>query len=268
MPASQQSDGFSEDQITGSGPEILDYLRFLQDSATSHREYLESLYTTTLGVVAVAVVLISALIGWLGWRSLRDARDAAQRFFEDELRKLIDVRTRAIDERVEAMLKRLETREAQVNTSIANLSSYLIQSADGGDNDEEVEPKSQLQIIKERARILWVDDFPGNNTSPMEILTAAGHRIETVLNTETAMDRLQSLQYDLVISDMGRADDPSAGITLLREMKQAEIKTPVIIYASQGAIERYGNAARKLGAVATVNGPTQLLAAVRRSLSY
>lgn len=95
-------------------------------------------------------------------------------------------------------------------------------------------------------RILWVDDYPGNNESLVSQLQVEGIEVVEALSTRQAMEILASGKsvFDLLLSDMGRNEDgkeqPDAGIQLVRRVREARIRTPIYIYtsASQAANRR------------------------------
>jgi CheY-like chemotaxis protein len=87
----------------------------------------------------------------------------------------------------------------------------------------------------EGGAILWVDDHPENNESLAQLFRTVGVQVDTVLTTEAAMQALQHGAYDLVISDVGRANEPAgrrAGLELLDRMKRTDLPTPVVFYTS------------------------------------
>ena len=81
--------------------------------------------------------------------------------------------------------------------------------------------------------ILWVDDHPENNTIIRKVFGEAGACVSLAQSTEEAMGVLRGTDRatDLVISDMGRADDPVAGLTLFALMCLSGIAVPRIIYS-------------------------------------
>lgn len=90
------------------------------------------------------------------------------------------------------------------------------------------------------ARILWVDDYPTNNTFLIDRLRGEGHLIDLSLTTADALQRLAHSSYDGVISDLGRKEDdtenPMAGRDLVKAMRGSSIKLPVLIFASSRGI--------------------------------
>ncbi len=81
-----------------------------------------------------------------------------------------------------------------------------------------------------RARVLWVDDNPQNNQQELAYLKQHQVAVYTVTNSNDALILLSLYHYDAVISDMGRADDPLAGLRLLQAMRQQGIKTAFYLY--------------------------------------
>ena len=100
----------------------------------------------------------------------------------------------------------------------------------------------------------------------MQIFEQMGIKVQLARSTEEALSRIRDTNFDLIISDMGRGQDPKAGITLLTELRDAKVNTPVIIYASETAVDRYGQEAIAAGAVEVIAGVTEILSAVKRFL--
>ncbi|MCF1432031.1 MAG: winged helix-turn-helix domain-containing protein [Shewanella sp.] len=82
------------------------------------------------------------------------------------------------------------------------------------------------------ARILWVDDHPENNLAEREYLQHQGMAVYTAANTSDALMLLAMYHYDVVISDMGRQDDPLAGMKLVEQMRQSGNNTPYLLYTT------------------------------------
>lgn len=80
------------------------------------------------------------------------------------------------------------------------------------------------------ARILWVDDEPGSVRFEAEALSSLGARVEPVRDTAAATALLGRQSFDLVISDIARADDPAAGLAGLPELRRWAPDTPVVFY--------------------------------------
>lgn len=112
----------------------------------------------------------------------------------------------------------------------------------------------------EQPHVLWVDDHPRNNRFETEALRALGFVVTPVTSTQEALDELRGSPgyYDLVISDMGRGDDPRAGYTLLSRMRTELDQTPVIFYSSSND-PRHDQEARRRGALGSTNDPALLV---------
>ncbi|QCU77191.1 response regulator [Citricoccus sp. SGAir0253] len=116
------------------------------------------------------------------------------------------------------------------------------------------------------ARILWVDDRPENNRYERQVFEALGAAVDTALSTEDALERLRQRGADLVISDMGRPGDRSAGYTLLERLRAGGDRTPYVIYAGAGARQQAAEA-RERGAAGATDSPGELLSLVTAALS-
>lgn len=114
-------------------------------------------------------------------------------------------------------------------------------------------------------RILWVDDNPTNNIFEKQSLIALGMTVRDVTDTQQAIDALVSRQYDVVISDMRRGGNNTAGYDLLQMIKDKGIATPVIFYAAS-ANERFIAEAKRRGAFGETNNPEQLVLLVAGAL--
>lgn len=84
--------------------------------------------------------------------------------------------------------------------------------------------------ILKGGRLLWVDDHPEGNTSLVELFRTAGMEVDTAVSTAEALSRLRRRSYDLILSDIGRQDDQSAGIGMLRDLDELGIDMPVVLY--------------------------------------
>jgi CheY-like chemotaxis protein len=105
---------------------------------------------------------------------------------------------------------------------------------------------------------LWVDDRLDNNRYERAALEALGLRFKLARSTQEALEQLDQYSFDLVISDMSRPPDPTAGYMLLDAMKSRSIRLPFIIYAGSKTAE-YVREARRRGAVGYTNSPQELI---------
>lgn len=85
-----------------------------------------------------------------------------------------------------------------------------------------------------RPRILWVDDYPRNNTAIVEAMTSIGIEVDQALTTSEALDKFSDKHYALVITDLGRreygVEVEMAGLNLIRELR-AQSEVPIMVFA-------------------------------------
>ena len=153
------------------------------------------------------------------------------------------------------------------NKILNNLTSYYNQKI-----EEAIQELHILGDLKEKAtsiKILWVDDFPSNNKSIMDIYKNLGVQFDISIDNESAYELLNKNKYNLVISDMGRHSQNMAGIFLLKNINQMSINTkpPVIFYASEKSISMYGSLARGEGALYATSSAKDLVMAINQIIS-
>jgi CheY-like chemotaxis protein len=105
------------------------------------------------------------------------------------------------------------------------------------------------------ARILWVDDNPGSNSSELLLLRSLGAEVHTAISTQEAVTALQAGSWDVVLSDMARSGRSDAGIELLTWMRHQLIKAPVVFYVGVADPARD----RPLGSFGLTNRADELL---------
>lgn len=113
--------------------------------------------------------------------------------------------------------------------------------------------------------VLWVDDRPDNNRYERRALEAMGIQVELALATDEAVKKLDHQSFDLVISDMGRPGDPTAGYTLLDLLREKGMSTPFVIYAGSRLPEHVKEALER-GAMGCTNSPQELILLVAGAL--
>lgn len=88
-------------------------------------------------------------------------------------------------------------------------------------------------------RILWVDDVPSHNAFLADRLRGMGHEVDTSLGTADALSRLKAVQYDCLISDLGRRENgvnnSMAGLQLIERVREGGNEIPILIFASSRA---------------------------------
>lgn len=90
--------------------------------------------------------------------------------------------------------------------------------------------------------ILLVDDDPNNLKITGKFLKSAGYRVTAVDNSEKAVELLESLFFDVVITDM--IMENIDGIELLKKVKALDKDTSVIVLTGYGNLASAVNAFR------------------------
>jgi len=84
-------------------------------------------------------------------------------------------------------------------------------------------------------KILVVDDEPDLLEQLRETLTSQKYDLDTADDGESALDKLFDNPYDLIILDIMLPFVD--GLTILREIRKANIATPVLMLTTKGAVE-------------------------------
>ena len=84
-------------------------------------------------------------------------------------------------------------------------------------------------------KILVVDDEPVLLEQLRETLTSQKYDVDTADDGESALDKLFDNLYDLIILDimLPKVD----GLTVLREIRKARVKTPILMLTAKGSVE-------------------------------
>jgi len=114
----------------------------------------------------------------------------------------------------------------------------------------------EFSKTKGNKMILWVDDCPENNVYVRNILENYGLKFDLALSTERAMNFLQSNNYSLVISDMGRKEGQREGYVLLKQIRDSGNSVPFVIFSSDGSRPEHRAEAERNGA----QGSTDIVA--------
>jgi DNA-binding response OmpR family regulator len=84
-------------------------------------------------------------------------------------------------------------------------------------------------------KLLIVDDEPDLLDQLVKMLTGQRYDVDTAADGDAALDKLFENPYDLVVLDimLPKTD----GLTVLKEMRAAGIRTPVLMLTAKGAVE-------------------------------
>jgi CheY-like chemotaxis protein len=119
-------------------------------------------------------------------------------------------------------------------------------------------------------RILWVDDWPGNNASLVEAMRSLQIPVDIALSTREALRWLERQSYGLIISDMGRLEDgeahEAAGLELIKAVRDLDNRTPIFIYAGRSAVLRREEL-KTAGASLVTDKPSELFSEAVRTVT-
>jgi len=257
------------DQTNDVNPndQILKYQEFLREETKLHREYTQWYYSMILKFLSALSVIISAILVWLNWKSKKDIETQVNQQFKEKVENIIDGKIKQVDLLINNNKQKVTKQFEEINKMLLELTtlSNITSEQKGRRNIEE--EKINVNDLNGK-NILWVDDYPENNDYPRKILEQVGIKFDLALETENAVDILKRKKFDLIISDMGRGNNPSAGLDLLNELKNLGINTPVIIFSSTRAIKKYGRDALELGAIDLTTRFADLLNVVQKELLY
>lgn len=135
-------------------------------------------------------------------------------------------------------------------------------------------PVEIIRGLLSEKRVLWMDPAPFNNEYGFEVLTGSengGPRIERATSPQEAIRKLIEAQdgsdpYHLVLSHWGyRRGEAANGDDLLQNMRKAELRAPVIIFAAPSEhVDENRTIALGLGAFEYTWQWEQLFAAIER----
>lgn len=161
-------------------------------------------------------------------------------------------------------------QNVEVTAQGIKISFYLLDAAehpipDGTASAPSLRDLRNIQTVARNAasislhgiKVLWVDDNPEFQSSERNALQQLGIEFELARSTSEALPLLKQHQFQLVITDFARRDDPQGGYTLLAELKKISPSTPLIIY-SASANARFIAEAKKKGAYTETNQPEVL----------
>ncbi|MFE0191981.1 P-loop NTPase fold protein [Streptomyces sp. NPDC058989] len=101
--------------------------------------------------------------------------------------------------------------------------------------------------------VLWVDDQPDRKAVVREVLEGLGAQVSHVPKSAAAVQALRNRAPDLLVSDISRGTDHSAGFEMVRRLKEdGHYDGPVVFFTIRRSAEREERAA-ELGASLTNN---------------
>ena len=92
-----------------------------------------------------------------------------------------------------------------------------------------------------------------------------GAQFSVAESTDEALKRLEQDDFDVVITDYGKEDDPPRGVTLAQKIHDREIGVPIVMYTT--GIDEYFHETPK-GILAVTTPPDRLLHFVLDALEH
>lgn len=156
-----------------------------------------------------------------------------------------------------------ETAE-RLNSQVKDLQDQIIklERVVSGDPLIEIDNSERKEKNNQKFFILWVDDYPSNNALIIDRFMKQGIDVSISVSTEDALIKIDSYEFDLIISDLGRYENgmerPMAGLELVDSIRKKGEKMPLLIFAGRRGIE---NRDKLLAAGATnvTDSPTQVV---------
>jgi CheY-like chemotaxis protein len=90
----------------------------------------------------------------------------------------------------------------------------------------------------ELARVLLVDDDPASRLTLQTLLEAGGYRVDAAASASEAVEKLDSIEYQLVLSDLDM-ESPEAGLKVLAHARMMDYKPATAL------VTTYRNARQK-----------------------
>jgi DNA-binding NtrC family response regulator len=106
--------------------------------------------------------------------------------------------------------------------------------------------------VPRKAHLLLIDDDPNTLASLARAFRLAGHEATVCDNALRAAELIRNEHFDLILSDVVMPG--KTGMELLEELKQAGVKTPIVLISGQANIEMAVKATR-LGALDFLEKP-------------
>ncbi|KAG1226177.1 hypothetical protein G6F57_017095 [Rhizopus arrhizus] len=83
--------------------------------------------------------------------------------------------------------------------------------------------------------------------------------VDTALSTDEAVAKIKTVNYDIVISDMGRPEGDQAGLDLTRQLKELSVQAPIYIFCGGWAAKNLRKQALDAGVSGITSSGTTLL---------
>jgi CheY-like chemotaxis protein len=179
----------------------------------------------SLSLMGVNVVM--AGISLFAAEVTKECAKPAARLIFDRLRERLRCIVEGEKPLGEIDTKHLRDERIRCDEEVAKLAEELI------GNYPSIRRARIVARFLEGAKILWVDDQPGNNLNEIRVLKGFGIGIDQVKSTTEARNRLPGRTFDLILSDMDRDGDSKAGMELLRALRSSGCLIPLVFYVGR-----------------------------------
>ena len=99
-----------------------------------------------------------------------------------------------------------------------------------GDKWSALQRAEHVRPVLQGARVLWVDDRHDGNQEIVRVLRAFGSEVDLARRSDEAMTLLKRHRYEVVISDVSRAEGADAGLKMLERMYHEGVYRWTIFY--------------------------------------
>lgn len=89
--------------------------------------------------------------------------------------------------------------------------------------------EKHIDLFKDAA-ILWIDDAPEHNRNEQRVFEQLHAKIEFATSSAQAQKMLAKNKYDLILSDILRNGDATAGLKFLEKYRKTKKRLPLIFY--------------------------------------
>jgi CheY-like chemotaxis protein len=178
------------------------------------------------------------------------------------------LRTRAFKVRIGGAELSVEEATEQLRRQVTDLQTQIAaQLAERGPARAAAAPRRDQR----RPTILWVDDRPERSALELAKLRDDDVEVLQARSTDEAMDVLALRRgVQAIVTNLGRTEGgehrPHAGLTLMRQLREAGFEQPVLVYTWASRAEQERNDALAAGAAAVTASPTELFAALQELL--
>ncbi len=119
----------------------------------------------------------------------------------------------------------------------------------------------------ELARVLLVDDDPTSRLTLQTVLEAGGYHVDAAASAAEAVEKLQTREYELVLSDL-QMESPQAGLKVLAQARMMDYKpATALITTYRNSRQRKGPSSRSQAVLIKSEDLPELLSKVAELIS-